>query len=89
MVDEIKNNNEVAAYLQISFQTLVWANASLTRNGKPQIFCAPRDIAVKPEDVENIFSEYVRTHPSVQQLPWVQFPVALTVAMQKQFPCDK
>jgi hypothetical protein len=61
-----------------------WANASLSSDGKPPLFCTPQNLVLTPEQEIDILKRYVQDKP---KFGGVEVGFALMEALKHAFPC--
>jgi Rap1a immunity proteins len=62
----------------------VWPNARLHLDGRPQLYCEPKMLALTSEQDISILRRYVKEHPETKDKP---AGVVMLLAMQDIFPC--
>lgn len=63
------------------------ANLKLKAIGRPTLYCAPGDLAIKSDQYISIVSGYVQKHPEWGKIDGRILPEVLVQAMMDTYPC--
>ena len=79
-----KDPQTIGIYLTAVWDGLSAANAVLTSQGKPPLYCAPEKLAMTPHQTVDILRRYVEQHPFAGK---VSIVVITLQAYMDAFPC--
>ena len=80
--DKHRNSPLYQFYLEGVANGIAWANSAARKEGRG-LYCAPKRMAITPEQYLDILDRYMRDHPGGADY----LGLSLVLALQETFPC--
>jgi hypothetical protein len=84
---ESKETDIVRMLIGGAGSTLEWVNRDLSDEGKPKLYCPPRDLTISNTQYVAIVKKYLELHPDIGEETFQVYPLILLTSLKKMYPC--
>ena len=84
---ESKETSVVTMLIGGAGLTLRIVNTHLAAEGRPLLYCSPRNVTISQTEYVEIVKRYLERHPDIGEKTFQAYPLVLLRSLEQMYPC--